>query len=1110
MTGGHNRKAPAMTKQAATKFALSFSPDAVHLLDRDATGAQANDTGNAAAGAWHERGQARFDASDFRTEIKRLRDIARAAQGDDAPVALVIPEEQILYTTVDVDSGDSQRVGQALNGLTPYAVDDLAWDWQKLATGVRVAAVARQTLSEAEEFARRHGFSPSSFIADPANGQFPGTPEFRTDAPEAVAEDGLASVVATAAEDEAADPGESIAEDKEAAASEDTHTANKAEVAETAAPAEAADVSVDTAKDMSVLAEDVQTDAKPADSAEAAGKEAPQEPVLTAPVEAVSSDQSPAETPAADAQTPAETTTDAAKTAEPSAATPAVTGVISPVIALAGDAAPGRVDAKPEEPVAEAPAKTEAEVPIPAGEVTAEPKAPVLPDRARAVLERAAQARAIRPDPMPADDRRVGERGGIGALVAMLGALVVALALIWGLGPARQTSVIADTPVAPEPQIADTPDDVAPVTASAGDAAPSAPAVTTVQADPAPVEVAQAPTTEAPSDAATVVPNAAAPSPVDPSAPVVTAAGADTGTPNAVEPATTAPAAPAQISADVARALVQGVSGAARAVVSQPAAPTATATATPPQTSGNAGGVSAPPARPAQQARSAPPASTQSSSPPPASQAAAINQAVRQAAPTSGSAVQRSQRPALRRSAPAQPASAPAEAAPRANATAVSRQGTRPNRRPAEGRSAETRSSAPAATTAPAATSTPRARPTRKPVEGASLSVMSRIQVAQLSEGGLISQSVISDYRAQSGFVQMAFLPARDPMAPRFADARPSKRPAGKKTATDAIDSAAIEAAVKSADQPAKKSTAKAVVKPKASATASAAPAGDRPKNRPTGKGASQTASTPAATAKAASRSASTAPSQRPAHASAVESAIADAVKESSASPGAVALTSLRSSDIPVARPQRSGKASAPAIDDDAQKIALAAASRPTTQIPSPIPTTPAVPAAPAATAAAPAAPVAEPSSDGIGAASEAKAAADLQREAQERAAAEARARAQAAAEEAAAKARNEVYRPPEVDDEPDVRTTSARGQTSGVVAKNATVGGIDTNATQVIGVIGAGRASRGLIRLRNGKVVTVRLGDRIDGGAITSIGKGRINYAKGGRQYSLPMLNGN
>ena len=110
--------------------------------------------------------------------------------------------------------------------------------------------------------------------------------------------------------------------------------------------------------------------------------------------------------------------------------------------------------------------------------------------------------------------------------------------------------------------------------------------------------------------------------------------------------------------------------------------------------------------------------------------------------------------------------------------------------------------------------------------------------------------------------------------------------------------------------------------------------------------------------------------------------------------------------------------------------------------------------------------------------------------------------------ERAAIAARGE-YRPPENDDEPEVATTAAKGTTAGQVARNATVGGMELGRTQVIGVIGAGRASRGLIRLRNGKVVTVRLGDRIDGGAINSIGNGRISYVKGGRQFNLPILNG-
>ena len=138
-----------------------------------------------------------------------------------------------------------------------------------------------------------------------------------------------------------------------------------------------------------------------------------------------------------------------------------------------------------------------------------------------------------------------------------------------------------------------------------------------------------------------------------------------------------------------------------------------------------------------------------------------------------------------------------------------------------------------------------------------------------------------------------------------------------------------------------------------------------------------------------------------------------------------------------------------------------------------------------------------------------AEAAADAQREQSERTAAEARARAQAAAEERAAIASTGSYKPPEADAEPEVATATAKSPQSNAVTKNATVGGLDLAKTQVIGVIGAGKASRGLIRLRSGKVVTVRLGDRIDGGAINSIGKGRISYVKSGRQYDLPILGG-
>ena len=161
-----------MTTQAAPQFALSFSNDAVHLLERTAP--------PESAAPWRERGRALFDAQDFRLQIGALRDTARQADGKVVPVALVIPDDQILYTSVAAgDARGAAAVGQALDGLTPYRVEELAWDWRADGPeGLRVAAVARQTLREAEDFARRYGFAPGGFVADPPEGVYPGAPRF--------------------------------------------------------------------------------------------------------------------------------------------------------------------------------------------------------------------------------------------------------------------------------------------------------------------------------------------------------------------------------------------------------------------------------------------------------------------------------------------------------------------------------------------------------------------------------------------------------------------------------------------------------------------------------------------------------------------------------------------------------------------------------------------------------------------------------------------------------------------------------------------------------------------------------------------------------------------
>ena len=315
----------------------------------------------------------------------------------------------------------------------------------------------------------------------------------------------------------------------------------------------------------------------------------------------------------------------------------------------------------------------------------------------------------------------------------------------------------------------------------------------------------------------------------------------------------------------------------------------------------------------------------------------------------------------------------------------------------------------------------------------------------------------------------------------RTAQARPSKKP----TRTDAVDDAV--AAALASDRPAARASTSVpevpVVLPRRSSNAAGLNSSGRPQRRPSGGSAAGSASTSGLSA---------------ATNAAVEEAIASAVSASSAVPGRVALTALSSS----ARPLRRGN-SAPA----ATESAAAPSGQEGTLAP--------VPEADGASkAAAEAAALAERRrlDDELQRQAEqrarSRAASDAQAAAQAKAAAEARARAQAEAEAAAAARQNQRYRPPEVDNEPEVAAAPS-GPTSTAVAGSATNRGIDLNATQLIGTVGAGKASRGLIRLRNGKIVTVRLGDKINGGQITQIGNGGLQYVKAGKQYALPILNG-
>ncbi|WP_166416031.1 hypothetical protein [Cochlodiniinecator piscidefendens] len=150
-------------------FALNLSHDGISLLHRS-------------PGGWHLIGDVDLQSPDMPNELRFLRQSAVALAAGQMTTKLVLPESQILYTEFEIATGPDAdcvaEIGHSLVGMTPYAVEDLVFDWERQGQIVRVAAVAKETLEEAEHFAIEHNFNPLSFAAVPKHGQFGREPFF--------------------------------------------------------------------------------------------------------------------------------------------------------------------------------------------------------------------------------------------------------------------------------------------------------------------------------------------------------------------------------------------------------------------------------------------------------------------------------------------------------------------------------------------------------------------------------------------------------------------------------------------------------------------------------------------------------------------------------------------------------------------------------------------------------------------------------------------------------------------------------------------------------------------------------------------------------------------
>ncbi|MCV2865148.1 hypothetical protein [Defluviimonas sp. WL0075] len=150
-------------------FALSLSDERIDLLARTPEG-------------WAHLGAADPASGDLPTQMAALRAIAGARAPEGVQTKLILPASQVLYAEIAApgpdDASRRAQIAAALEGCTPYRVEELVFDWSGKGPLLKVAVVARMTLDEAEGFAEEFDFAPLSFVTVPGEDQFAGEPFF--------------------------------------------------------------------------------------------------------------------------------------------------------------------------------------------------------------------------------------------------------------------------------------------------------------------------------------------------------------------------------------------------------------------------------------------------------------------------------------------------------------------------------------------------------------------------------------------------------------------------------------------------------------------------------------------------------------------------------------------------------------------------------------------------------------------------------------------------------------------------------------------------------------------------------------------------------------------
>ena len=152
-----------------TEFTLHLSPKVISLASR-----RSDD-------AWEIAVCTAPDSEDLSAAFAQMKSLIEAK--DNAQVLLVIPREQVLVTSCEAPdeatpATELRAVEAKLDGLTPYKLSELRYDWLRTNSVIQIAAIAAETIQAGQEFIQSYGITAVAVTVETLPDDYDGTPIF--------------------------------------------------------------------------------------------------------------------------------------------------------------------------------------------------------------------------------------------------------------------------------------------------------------------------------------------------------------------------------------------------------------------------------------------------------------------------------------------------------------------------------------------------------------------------------------------------------------------------------------------------------------------------------------------------------------------------------------------------------------------------------------------------------------------------------------------------------------------------------------------------------------------------------------------------------------------